>query len=83
MAFAVFICSNIAYRLAGVGGNAIQFAMTCERVIAIDNSAEKIEMAKHNARIYGVEDRIEFIVGDFLKVAPGLKVLVWNDRLTL
>ena len=42
-------------------------------VIAIDISEEKIECARHNAHIYGVEDRIEFIVGDFLKLAPSLK----------
>jgi len=57
----------------GVGGNAIQFAFTCERVIAIDIDPKKIELARHNARVYGVEDRIEFIVGDFFEVVPGLK----------
>lgn len=30
-------------------------------------------MAKHNAAIYGVADRIEFIVGDFLTLADSLK----------
>lgn len=30
-------------------------------------------MAKYNAHIYGVADRIEFIVGDFFDVAPTLK----------
>jgi len=33
----------------------------------------KIECAIHNASIYGVEDRIDFIVGDFLTLAPSLK----------
>ena len=42
-------------------------------VIAIDIDPEKIECARNNARVYGVEDRIEFIVADFLKVAPSLK----------
>jgi trimethylguanosine synthase len=32
-------------------------------VIAIDIDPKKIEMAKQNARVYGVEDRIEFIQG--------------------
>lgn len=57
----------------GVGGNAIQFAFTCERVIAIDIDPGKIELARHNARVYGVQDRIEFIVGDFFSVVPRLK----------
>ena len=42
-------------------------------VIAIDIDPQKIEIARHNASVYGVEDRIEFIQGDFLKVTPTLK----------
>ena len=57
----------------GVGGNAIQFAFSCERVIAIDIDPHKIEQARHNAAVYGVQDRIEFIVGDFFTVLPRLK----------
>ncbi|KAJ8713289.1 hypothetical protein PYW07_013663 [Mythimna separata] len=30
-------------------------------------------MARHNARTYGVAERIDFIVGDFFKLAPTLK----------
>lgn len=41
-------------------------------MIAIDIDPNKIENARHNARIYGVEDRIEFIIGDFMKLAPSL-----------
>ena len=53
----------------GVGGNAINFAFSCERVIAIDIDPAKIELALHN----GVEDRIEFIVGDFFQVMDRFK----------
>lgn len=42
-------------------------------VIAIDIDPLKIEMAKHNATVYGVEHKIEFIVGDFFEIAPTLK----------
>jgi len=54
---------------AGVGGNAIQFALHCcglgagpaacptGAVIAMDNSSERIELLRHNARIYGIESR--------------------------
>ncbi|XP_060084227.1 trimethylguanosine synthase-like [Ylistrum balloti] len=66
-------CDVIVDAFCGVGGNAIQFAFTCERVIAVDIDPAKIECARHNAAVYGVEDRIEFICGDFLKVAPLLK----------
>ena len=42
-------------------------------MIAIDIDPAKIECAKHNAEVYKVADRIEFIVGDFLQLAPSLK----------
>ncbi|KAF9082986.1 Trimethylguanosine synthase [Mortierella sp. AD031] len=76
------IAAHIAERCAsdviidafcGVGGNTIQFAMTCHRVIAIDIDPVRLECARHNARIYGVEDRIEFICGDYLTLLPRLK----------
>ncbi|KAM3377582.1 trimethylguanosine synthase [Capsicum galapagoense] len=58
---------------AGVGGNAIQFATMCHHVIAIDIDPRKIALAFENAKIYGVEGHIEFIVGDFFQLAPSLK----------
>lgn len=66
-------CDVIVDAFCGAGGNTIQFAKTCERVIAIDIDQKKIEMAKHNATIYGVADRIEFIVGDYFALAKRLK----------
>ncbi|XP_059616864.1 uncharacterized protein LOC132261868 [Phlebotomus argentipes] len=66
-------CDLIVDGFCGVGGNTIQFAMTCLKVIAIDIDPKKIEMAKHNATVYGVRDRIEFIVGDFTNLADTLK----------
>ncbi|KAG0239997.1 Trimethylguanosine synthase [Actinomortierella wolfii] len=66
-------CDVIIDAFCGVGGNAIQFALTCHRVIAIDIDPVRLECAKHNARIYGVEDRIEFILGDYMTLIPRLK----------
>jgi trimethylguanosine synthase len=66
-------CDVIVDGFCGAGGNSIQFAFTCKRVIAIDIDPKKIELARNNAEIYGVADRIEFIVGDFFQLAPGLK----------
>ncbi|XP_063623769.1 trimethylguanosine synthase-like isoform X2 [Cydia splendana] len=61
----------------GAGGNTIQFAKNCgQKVQAIDIDPKKVEMARHNSTIYGVEDRIQFFVGDFFemaKLAPFLK----------
>ncbi|KAI9596756.1 RNA cap guanine-N2 methyltransferase-domain-containing protein [Syncephalis fuscata] len=65
--------SIIVDAFCGVGGNAIQFAFTCERVIAIDIDANRLQCARHNARIYGVEDRIEFIQGNYMELADSLK----------
>ncbi|XP_053980695.1 uncharacterized protein LOC128877422 [Hylaeus volcanicus] len=65
-------CDVIIDAFCGAGGNAIQFAFTCERVLAIDIDPAKIELARNNARVYGVEDRIEFVVGDFIQLAPKL-----------
>lgn len=66
-------CDLIIDAFCGVGGNTIQFAKTCQRVIAIDIDPKKIEMAKHNATIYGVQDKIEFIVGNYFDLIDGLK----------
>ena len=43
-------------------------------VIAIDIDPVKIACARHNAEIYGVADRIEFILGDYFDIMPHLKV---------
>ncbi|XP_044270775.1 trimethylguanosine synthase isoform X2 [Tribolium madens] len=66
-------CDLIVDGFCGAGGNAIQFAFTCKRVIAIDIDPKKIELARNNAEVYGVANRIDFIVGDFFHVAPTLK----------
>ncbi|XP_022162132.1 trimethylguanosine synthase-like [Myzus persicae] len=42
-------------------------------VIAIDIDPNKIKLARHNAEIYGVAHKIEFIVGDFFLIYPKLK----------
>lgn len=42
-------------------------------MIAIDIDPEKIRLAKHNADIYEVGDRIEFIVGDYTQLYQKLK----------
>ena len=45
-------------------------------VIAIDIDPVKVACARHNAELYGVADRIEFIVGDYFNLLPHMKVLV-------
>ncbi|KIP07423.1 hypothetical protein PHLGIDRAFT_89511 [Phlebiopsis gigantea 11061_1 CR5-6] len=62
-------CTTVLDAFCGVGGNTIAFARTCERVIALDTSPTRLALARHNAIIYGVEDRIEFILADYLSFA--------------
>ncbi|KZT25308.1 S-adenosyl-L-methionine-dependent methyltransferase [Neolentinus lepideus HHB14362 ss-1] len=62
-------CDVILDAFCGVGGNAIQFAMRCERVIALDTSLTRLRLARHNAVLYGVADRIEFILADYVEFA--------------
>ncbi|XP_010889672.2 trimethylguanosine synthase [Esox lucius] len=57
----------------GVGGNAIQFALTGKRVLAIDIDPVRLALAQHNARVYNVAERIDFVQGDFLRLAPRLQ----------
>ncbi|XP_028284123.1 trimethylguanosine synthase [Parambassis ranga] len=57
----------------GVGGNAIQFALTGKRVLAVDIDIVRLDMARHNAVVYGVSERIDFLQGDFLQLAPTLR----------
>lgn len=66
-------CNVIVDAFCGAGGNTIQFALTCKQVIAIDIDPKKIEMAKNNAEVYGVDDKINFIVGDFLQLSSTIK----------
>ncbi|KAK1613359.1 hypothetical protein QYE76_037032 [Lolium multiflorum] len=52
-------------------------------VIAVEIDPRKVELARHNARIYGVEDMIEFVVGDFFRLAPALKDELLRNNLEL
>lgn len=71
---------------AGAGGNAIGFARAGCTVVAIEIDANRLAMAKHNAKLYGVEDRIEFIVGDARTILPELQADLlfidppWGER---
>jgi len=55
---------------AGAGGNAIGFARAGCSVLAIEINPDRLGMARHNAKIYGVADRIEFVVGDARRIVP-------------
>ncbi len=54
----------------GCGGNAIAFARAGSRVFAIERDPARLAMARHNARLYGVEARITFAAGDARELVP-------------
>lgn len=58
---------------AGVGGNAIALANTCGRVLAIDHNRGRLDMAIHNAEVYGVSERLEFVCGESISLLSNLK----------
>lgn len=55
---------------AGVGGNAIAFALSgrWEQVFAIEKDPKTMKCAKHNAAIYGVQNKIVWVTGDSFDV---------------
>jgi SAM-dependent methyltransferase len=54
----------------GIGGNAIAFARAGCRVLAIEADAGRLDLARHNAAVYGVARQIEFVHGDALVLVP-------------
>lgn len=52
----------------GCGGNAIGFARAGCRVRAVERDASRLALARHNAQLYGVHERIEFVQADALSV---------------
>lgn len=42
-------------------------------VLAIDIDPRRLDLARHNATVYGVADQIDFLQGDFLKLASRLR----------
>lgn len=42
-------------------------------VLAVDIDPVRLDLARHNAAVYGAADRIEFLQGDFLQLAPRLR----------
>lgn len=52
----------------GVGGSAIGLARAGKKVLSIDTDEKRIAMARYNAALFGVEDKIEFRIGDTLEI---------------
>lgn len=54
---------------SGVGGSAIALARAGKTVVSTEIDPARIAMARHNAEVYDVSDRITFIEGDFFDTA--------------
>ncbi|KAH7138189.1 RNA cap guanine-N2 methyltransferase-domain-containing protein [Dendryphion nanum] len=67
----------------GVGGNTIAFAREgrWEQVFAIESDEKAITCAKHNAKIYGVENKIIWITGNCFDVIS--KRFRGNDKVVI
>lgn len=57
----------------GIGGQVIFFARECRKVYAVERNPEKLEYAKKNCELYGVNN-VEFILGDALEKSTIEKV---------
>ncbi len=59
----------------GLGSLALALARRPQvtHVTAIDLDPARLAMARHNARVYGVEGRITFVHGDVCALLPGLR----------
>ncbi|ODH44758.1 hypothetical protein ACO22_00748 [Paracoccidioides brasiliensis] len=55
---------------AGAGGNTIAFAQSgrWKRVYAIEKEPAVLQCAKHNAKVYGVDDKITWFEGDCMQI---------------
>ncbi|MCC7576030.1 MAG: methyltransferase domain-containing protein [Methanomethylovorans sp.] len=58
-------CSSLADISCGIGGQTVYFARECEKVYAIEIDPAKIELARKNCRLFGLNN-VQFICGDAL-----------------
>lgn len=66
-------CKTVVDGFCGIGANTIAFARHGAKVYAIEKDKRRLEMARHNAEIYGVNDKIKFIHEDFFREAQKIK----------
>ena len=66
-------CGVVIDAFAGIGGNTIQLARTCRRVISIELNEQRLRMLKHNSTLYKVDHKIDCICGDSTKLLPSMK----------
>lgn len=60
----------------GIGGNTLAFAAhpACKHVVAVDKDPVALKCLEHNARVFGLRDKITIVEGDFFELAEGTMV---------
>ncbi|CAL8469420.1 g8961 [Coccomyxa elongata] len=58
----------------GVGGSAVHLARRCPHVIGVDSCRPRLDLAAHNAGVYGVAHRLELLCADFLCLPASMQV---------
>lgn len=66
-------CKTVVDGFCCTGSNAIAFARFGAKVYATEKDEKRLEMARYNANVYGVGEKIDFICGDFFVEAPKVK----------
>ena len=68
---------------SGIGSMSVALARSGKRVTAIEIDENRVAMAKHNAGIYGVADRIDFRIADITSAATLQSLPTDTDTLFL
>ncbi len=63
-------CNIVIDPFCGCGGNVVHFSAQSRLVICIDKNPEALRAARANATVYGVADKMEFILGDAMELLP-------------
>lgn len=64
--------NHVIDAFCGAGGSAIGFARQGKTVTAIELNQDRLAMARYNAQLFGVADKITFLQGDSLELIPRL-----------
>ena len=74
-------CSFAVVAMAGIGGDTIALARTCDHVVSIDVDARRLEFAQENSRIYGVDKDVDFICADYMHFCRTTRM--WADAVLI
>lgn len=63
----------------GIGSDALAFAAAGSQVTGVDYDPVRVAIAEHNARMLGLADRAEFVIGDATAVDPSGTDVIFFD----